>query len=285
MTNDTKLKHCLDQLAEGYDARFLDSDPVGLVHGYNTPVDREVAGFVVSVLAYGGATQIRKSAQESLSCAGKSPADFAQNLSPKKALEMFHTFRHRWTTGNEIAFIFWVLGKILREYGSIGALAISLNNPLEHTIEGLMTRFSEWIIGQYSERFHHSLSCTDISYLIPSPARGSACKRLALYFRWMVRGPDGIDFGIWKGISPSRLLIPLDRHMARMAGLLGLTRRLSVNWQMVLDITESLRSLDPHDPVRYDFALVRPGILGECTPSMKGDCLSCVLRVVCREST
>lgn len=285
MTNDSTLKHCLDQLAACYGARFLDSDPVSLVHRYDAPEDREVAGFVVSVLAYGGASHIRKSAREALSRTGKSPADFAHNIKPGKALEIFHTFRHRWTTGSEIAFIFWILGKVLREYGSIGAFATALNNPLEQTIEGLMRRFSEWITGQYSVQFQHNSSRACISYLIPSPERGSTCKRLAMYFRWMVRGPDEVDFGIWTGISPSRLLIPVDRHMARMARLLGLTTRHSADWKMVLDITESLRSLDPQDPVRYDFALVRPGILGECTHSVKGDCLSCFLRVVCREAT
>ena len=153
-----------------------------------------------------------------------------------------------------------------------------------NTTKGVMTRFSEWITGKYSVRFRCNESRTSISFLVPSPAGGSACKRKAMYFRWMVRGPDGVDFGIWRFISPDRLVIPVDRHIARMARLLGLTSRRSPDWKMALEITESLRCVYPVDPVRYDFALVRPGILGECTPYAHGDCQSCVLHDVCMEA-
>jgi endonuclease III len=97
----------------------------------------------------------------------------------------------------------------------------------------------------------------------------------------MARGPDGIDFGLWKFISPARLVIPVDRHIARMAALLGLTARRSPDWKMALDITRALRALDPEDPVRYDFALVRPGITGECPPSSRDGCRGCILGEVC----
>jgi uncharacterized protein (TIGR02757 family) len=105
-----------------------------------------------------------------------------------------------------------------------------------------------------------------------------------MYFRWMVRGPDGVDFGLWRFISPSRLVVPVDRHMARMAALLGLTDRRAGDWRTALDITRALRELDPDDPLRYDFALVRPGILRSCTSSSTGDRGSCALGGVCREA-
>ena len=284
MIDSSTLKSCLDRFADVYGTQFLDSDPVSIVHKYDTPEDLEIAGFVVSVLAYGNVSQIRKSAQNALSRAGKSLSEFVRTLNPENALDTFRSFKHRWTDAGDIAFIFCVLGKILDEFGTIGALVRTLDNPCESTIEGVMTRFSEWINGRYFDQFWMNSSRSDISYLIPSPSRGSACKRLAMYFRWMVRGPDSIDLGLWRFISPGRLVIPVDRHIARMAGLLGLTSRRSADWKMALDVTESLRYLDPHDPVRYDFALVRPGILGECTPMKKGDCLSCLLREVCREA-
>jgi uncharacterized protein (TIGR02757 family) len=284
LTDLALLKNCLDKLADEYGARFLDSDPVGLVHEYDSPEDREVAGFVISVLAYGGASQIRKSGREVLSYTGKSPEKFVRDLTPDDAIGTFRSFRHRWTDGGDIAYIFWVIGEILREFGSVGALVRSLDNPDEPTIDGVMTRFSAWVTERYSDRFRLNSSRDGISYLIPSPARGSACKRLALYFRWMVRGPDGTDFGLWQFISTARLVIPVDRHIARMAGLIGLTARRTADWKMVLEITESLRRIDPHDPVRYDFALVRPGILRQCTVLSKGDCPSCHLREICSEA-
>lgn len=282
MTNINELKHCLDLLADSYGARYLDSDPVELVHRYSSPEDREVAGFIVSSLAYGSADQIRKSAEKVLMLTGSSPADFARSLTSDKALDAFRGFIHRWTDGEDIAYLFLALGRIINENGSVGAFVKSMYDPEEKTIAGVMTRFSEWIRGTYSDKFRQNSKKSGISYLVPSPADGSACKRLALYFRWMVRGPDEVDFGLWKFIPASQLIIPVDRHIARMGRLLGFTNRRSVDWKMAIEITESLRRLDSRDPLRYDFALVRPGILGECTSPKSGNCRICVLRDVCK---
>jgi len=275
------LKACLDRLTADYNARFLDSDPVGLVHHYDVPCDIETAGFIVAALAFGNAEQIQKNAAAALVCAGDSPARFAVELTPQKALNMFRGFKHRWTTGNDIAFLFHVLGRIIEEEGSLGSLVQKLDNPGEDTTEGVMARFSGWICSRYLDEFRNGSGRKNISYLVPSPAKGSACKRLALFFRWMVRGPNGVDFGLWKFIHPARLIVPLDSHIARMAGLLGLCSRRSLDWNMALDITGSLRRLDPDDPVKYDFALVRPGITRACTSKSRGDCPLCALRDVC----
>jgi len=178
----------------------------------------------------------------------------------------------------------WALGGAIREYGSIGGLVRALDDPGAPTIEPAMTGFAAWMRGRYDSAFTGSGGRRGISYLIPSPADGSACKRVAMYFRWMTRGPDGIDFGLWRFIDPVRLVIPVDRHIARMAALLGLTSRRSPDWKMALELTASLRLLDPADPLRYDFALVRPGILRECAPAKRGDCPACLLKAVCREA-
>ena len=170
---------------------------------------------------------------------------------------------------------------MFNEESSLGALVRNLDNPEEKTIEGLLTRISEWITAEYSGEFHGNSNRKNISYLIPSPSNGSACKRLTMFFRWMVRGPDDIDFGLWRFIDPSRLVIPVDSHIARMSRMLGLSARRSPDWKMALEITESLRLLDPDDPLRYDFALVRPGIVGACTKAINGDCPECSLNGVC----
>ncbi|MHB9027963.1 MAG: TIGR02757 family protein [Candidatus Latescibacterota bacterium] len=278
------LKECLDRLAADYGPQFLDTDPLGVVHEYAAPEDIEVAGFVVSALGYGGARQIRQSAHAVLARTGDSPARFAAETTPEEALERFRGIKHRWSDEGDIAFLFWAAGEMIRKYESIGALVRMLDNPEEETVEGVMTRFADWIRERYSGVFRRSAARTHISYLTPSPADGSACKRPAMYFRWMTRGPDGIDFGLWKFISPARLVIPVDTHIARMGRLLGLTSRKNADWKMALEITRALRSLDPTDPVRYDFALVRPGILGECPPSGTENCRECTLNEVCREA-
>ena len=276
------LKTSLDKLAGDYDEHYLDSDPVGIVHRYSSPDDIEAAGFVVSALSYGNAAQIRNSANAVLERTGASPSHFARSLTPQKAIETFRGFKHRWTTGNDIAFLFHVLGKVFNEESSLGALVKKLDNPEEKNIEGLLTRFSEWITAEYSGVFHGNSDRKNISYLIPSPSNGSACKRLAMFFRWMVRGPDGIDFGLWRFIDPGRLVIPVDSHIARMAGMLGLSARRTPDWKMALEITESLRQLDSDDLLQYDFALVRPGIVGACTKTKNGECPECFLHGVCR---
>jgi len=278
------LKQCLDKLAAEYGPGYLDTDPVGIVHEYTASEDIETAGFIVSALGYGNAGQIRRSAREALARSGRSPADFARNLTAEKARSLFQGWKHRWTDAEDLSFLFLSAGSMLREHGSIGALVKKLDDQAEETIEGVLSRFSSAVCGTYSEECIRKSARAGISYLVPSPADGSACKRPAMYFRWMVRGPDGVDFGLWKFISPSRLVIPVDRHIARMAALLGLTRRKSPDWKMALEITRTLRSLDPEDPVRYDFALVRPGITGQCTSQTRENCPSCILRDMCGET-
>jgi uncharacterized protein (TIGR02757 family) len=284
MHNPALLKKNLDRLVTDYGPRHLDTDPLGVVHEYTVPEDIEVTGFVVSALGYGGTRQIRQSAHAVLARTGGAPARFAAETTPEELLERFRGLKHRWSDAGDIAFLFRVAGEMIRRYGSIGELVRSLDNRTDETIEGVMTRFAHWIGERYTEFFPRNEPRTHISSPMPSPGSGSACKRPAMYFRWMTRGPDGIDFGLWNFISPARLVIPVDTHIARMARRLGLTSRKSADWKMALDITRALRSLNPDDPVRYDFALVRPGILGHCPPSGAGKCRECTLKNICREA-
>lgn len=281
MKDHRALKRCLDNLADSYGSAFIISDPVSLVHRYERTGDIEVSGFITAMLAYGGANIIIASARNALDRCGDSPADCARALTPASALRLFKGFKHRWTTGGDIAFLVWALGRAVEEHGSLGALARSLDDPAESDTGGLMTRLAAWFESRYSADFLDRGGRGDIRYLVPSPARGSACKRPAMFMRWMVRGPDGIDLGVWGDIGPHRLIIPVDRHIARMGSLLGLTARRSPDWKMALDITATLRELDPRDPLRYDFALVRPGIVGDCDGTPRGECEGCVLRDIC----
>jgi uncharacterized protein (TIGR02757 family) len=286
-THIAALKICLDRLLDNYGTDYLDTDPLGIVHRYKNPADIEIAGFIASALAFGGAPQIRKSVEKALMPAGDSPTDFAANLSQENAEKFFRGFYHRWTKEAEIAGLFLALGNIVREYGSIGSFVKTLYNPEDETISFTMAGLSGKILGSVSEMpaiKESKVKNGGISYLVPSPVSGSACKRLAMYFRWMVRGPDGLDFGLWKFIPSSKLVIPLDRHIARMGQILGLTGRKSTDWKMAVEITDTLRLLDPEDPVKYDFALVRPGITGKCRDANHGECSGCELKDVCTEA-
>jgi uncharacterized protein (TIGR02757 family) len=122
-----------------------------------------------------------------------------------------------------------------------------------------------------------------IRFFFPTPVDGSACKRMNLYLRWMVRPEDGVDCGVWTGVAPSRLVIPLDTHIARISSYIGLTDRKSPGWAMALDITHHLRALDRNDPLRYDFALCHLGIAGDCPRKQDpAKCVKCPIQPVCR---
>ena len=282
MPDIPRLKACLDRLAAEYGSVFLETDPVALLHGYGDPGDVEVAGLVTACLAYGGAAQIIGSARDALDRLGSAPARTAGGMDHDTSRRLFRGFRHRWTTGEEMAALVTGIGSVIARYGSLGELARELDDPAESDITGLLTRFTGRL------RAHMPAPARSrrggFGYLLPSPVDGSACKRTTLYLRWMVRGPDGIDLGLWRFVAPARLVIPLDRHIARMARRLDLTTRTTPNWRMATEITEMLRRLDPDDPLRYDFALVRPGITGVCSADGSG-CANCAVASICREAT
>lgn len=120
-------------------------------------------------------------------------------------------------------------------------------------------------------------------FLFPDPRKGSACKRHNLFLRWMVRKEDGVDLGIWTALSPGDLIVPVDTHMARMGCRMGWTRRRAPDWLMAEEITAAFRAVCPDDPVKFDFALTRIGILGECAPRRPGACDVCAVAKGCAE--
>jgi uncharacterized protein (TIGR02757 family) len=122
-----------------------------------------------------------------------------------------------------------------------------------------------------------------MKFLFPSPERGGACKRLNLFLRWVARPADGIDLGLWSSVSPARLLVPLDVHVAFHARVLGLSRRRQADWRMVEEVTAALRAIDPADPVRYDFSLCHLGIHGDCRKARDPMiCPRCPIDSLCR---
>ena len=212
--------------------------------------DREIAGLVASVLAYGRVAQILKSAGRALDVLGPRPADFLLGSTERSLRDAFEGFKHRFTSGDDIAALLEGVRRVIARYGSLNACFASGIEPGVADLTGAMARF-------VSEIEAGAPGCR--GFTLPSTAAGSACKRLNLYLRWMVRRDD-VDPGGWTGVDPSLLLVPLDTHMHSAGLALGLTSRKQADLRTVLQITAGFRRFAPGDPVRYDFCLTRLGI-------------------------
>ncbi|MBN2396781.1 MAG: TIGR02757 family protein [Deltaproteobacteria bacterium] len=241
----------LERLYRTYNRReFATPDPVEFLYRYEDPADREIVGLIASSLAYGRVRQIKDSVAKILAKMGKTPSRFVRDSSPGLMNRTFSQFRHRFTTGEEMVGMLLGVHGILYRYGSLNTLFACFFNESGGMIMPALCRFAEEVNAGYDGRRNS---------LLPSPARGSACKRLHLFLRWMVRR-DGVDPGGWSDIPPSALVVPLDTHMHRVCMGLGLTKRRQADIKTALEITDAFRKMVPHDPVRYDFVLTRPGI-------------------------
>jgi uncharacterized protein (TIGR02757 family) len=274
----------LERLVDTFDARYLATDPISLVHEYRDPADIELFGFLASSLAYGRVDQILRSLRDLQTRIGPSPARFVSGFDYASGLRALRGFRHRFHSGRDVAHLCLLLRRALDDSGSLGAFfAGGFERTHDHVGPALAhfcERMTGWagIPGLRGGTLPRS---SPVRLFFSSPAGGSACKRLNLYLRWMVRR-GAPDFGLWRDIPSSHLVIPLDTHVARLAINLGLTSRKTPDWRMALEVTAALRRYDPADPIRYDFALCRLGILDHCprrVDPMK--CAACMLRPVC----
>ena len=285
LKNRIILKEKLDKLYEDYHSSFLYSDPLKYLHLYKEPEDQEIVGMIASSLAYGRVERIFKSVESVLSIMGESPSDYVRKFDPARDSSNFDNFIHRFNKGEDIACLIWFMKQVLDEYGSIGALFKTLFRQEDKDIGKALTAFVAKILSLDSSPFYGGCKLpakAGVRYFLPSPEKGSACKRLNLYLRWMVRKNDGLDLGIWDFIPPGKLVVPLDTHISRLSKLLGLTELKSPGWKMALEVTGSLKELDADDPLKYDFALCRLGILDLC-PQKKdaAKCTNCDISEIC----
>ena len=247
--NGDLLHERLEQLYQQYARReFVHPDPLEFLYLYQDPGDREIAGLIASSLAYGRVAQILKSVRKVLDVRGRSPRLFLLETSHSLLEKHFAGFKHRFTTGEEIAAMLLGTRRVLKEFGNLN----------ECFVHGLKKSGGEMVEAQCF--FTSSIiggGCKNS--LVPAPEKDSACKRLNLYFRWMVRDSD-VDPGGWNGVSKKGLIVPLDTHMFNICRKLGLTDRNQANLKTALQITENFRKYDPDDPTRYDFPLTRLGI-------------------------
>lgn len=232
---------------------FIHPDPLEFVWRYKSAADREVVGLVAACLAYGNVTQILKSVEKVIAPMGRSPAAWIRNTPPAEIKKAFLTFKHRFTTGAEMAVFLLNIKRALGEYGSLEELFLKGYNPAEPTVEKAVYRF----IDSFNSR-----ACAPT--LTPCPEHKSSFKRINLFLRWMVR-KDAVDPGVWTKVPPSGLIIPLDTHMRQVSMGMGITRRKDTSMKTAVEITAFFRRIEPSDPVKYDFALTRAGIRGNNT--------------------
>ncbi len=252
-----KLREKLDELYEYYNRKkFVHPDPLEFLYDYNDLRDRELVALVASSLAYGRVAQILKSVSTVLKIMSFSPYDFLIETPEKKILNIFSGFKHRFTTGDHMSGMMLGAKKIIETEGSLQKAFLSgYSQDDDNIIPALST---------FVNRLYCVSDCRKNS-LLPLPDRGSACKRLNLFLRWMVR-KDRVDPGGWRGISPSKLIIPLDTHMYNIGTGLRMTGRKQADIRTAIEITEAFKKISPQDPVKYDFALTRLGIRKEGDP-------------------
>jgi len=281
-----RLKVYLDNIYKRFDIRYLSPDPLEYLHRVKKAEDREIVGLIASSLAYGKVEMILKSVDQILVIMGYRPYDFVTNFSPKRDGKRLNGFTHRFNRGVDIACLIYLIQQVIEENGSLGNFFLKGYSNRDNNIRPALTHFVEGMLSLDSSPFYGSKDIhgeRGIRYLLPSPRRGSACKRLNLFLRWMVRRGDPIDFGIWDKVSPAKLIIPLDTHIARISRNIGLSSRRNADWQMAEEITGNLKKLDPDDPVKYDFAISRLGILNRCPSKRdKSKCSKCAIKEICR---
>lgn len=256
----TALKAFLEnQYLRYHRAEYLQIDPLICLDPFNAAGDTEIAALVASVLAYGRAEIIIRNVRELFRITGLSLREFAVNTSLDEKRDRFRGFKHRFNDGTDMAILLHSVGAMCRKYGSLELLFSAGSTSHDPTVKIGLENFTR-TVKQHAFRLMPQRA-KSVGYLLPSPSSGSACKRLNMYLRWMVRKNDGIDLGIWKKIDPARLIIPVDTHVARLARELGLTARGSADWRMAEEITAGLRKCDAADPIRYDFSLCRSGMV------------------------
>jgi len=244
----------LDAVYDKYNKKELISpDPLEFLFHYDNIKDREIAGLIAACLAYGKVAQILKSVDAVLSRMGESPLTFIENHTPEDFAKIYGDFKHRFTTGGELANFLRGVKSVISNYGSLEACFYEGFDDSQETVHEALTVFAAKLM---------ELSKTSKNSMLPDPSLGSACKRLHLFLRWMIRS-DEVDPGGWKNSYSSKLIVPLDTHMYRFGRFYGFTSRNNAGLAAALEITAGFRELCPDDPVKYDFALTRFGIRHE----------------------
>lgn len=255
--DSNNLKATLDDYVNLYNQpQFIEHDPISIPHQFTKQEDIEIIGFWVAMLAWGQRVTIINKANELVRLMDGAPHDFIINHQEKDRAR-FLGFKHRTFNATDTLYFLSFLQNYYQN-----------NNTLEDAFARFLSpkapHIGPALIGFHDLFFALEHAPERTRKHIATPKRKSSCKRLNMFLRWMVRQDDkGVDFGIWKRIKPTQLLMPLDVHVDRVARSLGLLSRKQTDWLAVLELTEQLRELDPEDPVKYDFALFGMGVLNK----------------------
>ncbi|MDQ3069994.1 MAG: TIGR02757 family protein [Acidobacteriota bacterium] len=282
---DTALKASLDRLYDSFNAPDSAFDPVQVVQRYPRREDREIVAFIASAVAFGRVASVVNSTNAICAVLGDRPADVLETFRPAREGRKLRPLVHRWTRGDDFVALLWILRAFIREHGSLEQAFAAGMRPGDVDVGPAIERFSARarevdlvpVYGKVPAR-------PGVYFFFPRPSSGSACKRMNLFLRWMVR-TDGVDPGGWTSVPASKLVIPLDTHIIRVGRCLKLTTYQSPGWKMAAQITASLRKLDAADPVRYDFSLCHLGMMGGCRFGAVGArSHTCQLAGVCHPS-
>jgi uncharacterized protein (TIGR02757 family) len=253
-----------------------EADPVGFAHAYGDAADQELVALVSACVAFGNARAIRAKLGELLARLGSRPSIAAEDA--RALRDRLRGWRHRVFRGEDVARLLSGARAVQREHGSLGAL---FEAELDRS-GSLRDALAAWCDAiRLAGRLGKGGARRGPGHLLADPRGPSGSKRLLLFLRWMVRGPDGVDLGLWR-VDPARLLVPVDVHIHRLARNLGLTRRKGLSWKTTEEITSALSRLDPSDPTGYDFSLCHMGMLQGC-PSRRDErrCDGCGVKPVC----
>ena len=281
MSQTPTLASSLDSLYRDYNREESASDPVHRVRPFADARDREVAGFCAAALAFGRVASVLNTIDTLFDILGPRPAEYVRRFDPGASHPELRAMVHRWTRGEDIAALLWVLRQMLEQSGSIETFFIEGDSGGTPDVGGALDSFSTRALALDIRRAYGRVpKRPGVCYFFPRPSAGSACKRLNLFLRWMVRR-DEVDLGVWTRLSPARLIVPLDTHVIRLGRCLRLTRYISPGWRMAADITASLRNLDAADPVRFDFSICHVGMMKACGFGRKQGDSQCPLKGLC----
>ncbi|MEQ1675444.1 MAG: TIGR02757 family protein [Chitinophagaceae bacterium] len=260
---EKELKGFLDAKVDLYNQpSFIKDDPISIPHLFSKKQDIEIAGLFAAVFAWGNRTTIINKAKELMELMDNAPYEFCLQHHPAD-LKRLTTFKHRTFNTTDLLYFIEFFRQHYVKHKSLETAFIPHPQPLSINGEGRETPIVETAL----KYFHHYFFSLEhipgrTKKHIATPERKSSCKRLNMFLRWMVRQDDkGIDFGIWEKVSPADLICPIDLHVSRVAKRLQILKRKQTDWQAALELTNYLRTLDPQDPVKYDFALFGLGVM------------------------
>jgi uncharacterized protein (TIGR02757 family) len=277
-----QLRSRLDALYDTFNDPASATDPIPIVRRFDRRDDREVVGCCAAALAFGRVTSVLQSIERLLAVMGPHPADYVRHFAPKAEGPRLQEIVHRWIRGADLVALLWILRQMIDRSGSIEGFFLEGFEPGAADLGSAIDDFSRRALALDMKAAYGRVPARPgVCYFFPRPSSGSACKRLNLFLRWMIRA-DRLDLGVWSRVPASMLIVPLDTHVIRVGRCLRLTRYTSPGWRMANDITASLRHLDRNDPVRYDFAICHLGMMSACGFNREQGDAQCPLRGVCQ---